>query len=183
MSRFKPPVAAPGVVPGNGAPSPAVAQNLRNPRWRDPVHAPARAVAEPDSALRRIGLYSAVGYLFVRFTFLHEILALTLGLHSYLPPLFGIPALIGVILGGGLQRALRQKTTLLWLMFAVWLIVTVPFSYPYHRDPIDTMYRPSPSELSQLFAGARMLDGTILGAGTVSNSDRSVGSGARIVIK
>src|SRR6266436_1168511 len=25
------------------------------------------------------------------------------------------------------------------------VFVTVPFSYPYHRDPIDTMYRPSPS--------------------------------------
>ena len=24
------------------------------------------------------------------------------------------------------------------------VFVTVPFSYPYHRDPIDTMYRPSP---------------------------------------
>ena len=45
------------------------------------------------------------------------------------------------------------------------VFVTVPFSYPYHRDPIDTMYRPSPSELSQLFGGARMLDGMILGAG------------------
>jgi hypothetical protein len=43
--------------------------------------------------------------------------------------------------------------------------VTVPFSYPYHRDPIDTMYRPDPAELSELFAGARPLHGTILGAG------------------
>jgi hypothetical protein len=43
--------------------------------------------------------------------------------------------------------------------------VTVPFSYPHHRDPIDTMYRPSPAELAELFAGARLLDGTILGAG------------------
>jgi hypothetical protein len=43
--------------------------------------------------------------------------------------------------------------------------VTVPYSYPYHRDPIDTMYRPSPAELSELFADARLLDGTILGAG------------------
>jgi len=41
----------------------------------------------------------------------------------------------------------------------------VPFSYPHHRDPIDTMYRPSPSELADLFAGARMLEGLILGAG------------------
>jgi hypothetical protein len=45
------------------------------------------------------------------------------------------------------------------------IFVTVPFSYPYHRDPIDTMYRPSPAELSTLFADARPLDGTILGAG------------------
>jgi hypothetical protein len=45
------------------------------------------------------------------------------------------------------------------------VFVTVPFSYPYHRDPIDTMYRPNPAELSQLFDGTRMLDGTILGSG------------------
>src|SRR6266550_3113272 len=45
------------------------------------------------------------------------------------------------------------------------LFVTVPFSYPHHRDPIDTMYRPSPGELARLFAGARLLDATILGAG------------------
>jgi hypothetical protein len=45
------------------------------------------------------------------------------------------------------------------------VFVTVPFSYPYHRDPIDTMYRPSLAELAKLFAGARLLDGTNLRAG------------------
>jgi hypothetical protein len=45
------------------------------------------------------------------------------------------------------------------------VFVTVPFSYPYHRDPIDTMYRPGPLELAAIFAGARLIDGTILGAG------------------
>jgi hypothetical protein len=45
------------------------------------------------------------------------------------------------------------------------VFVTVPFSYPYHRDPIDTLYRPSLAELSELFGSATMLDGTILGAG------------------
>jgi len=45
------------------------------------------------------------------------------------------------------------------------MFVTVPYSYPYHRDPIDTMYRPNPSELSDLFVGARLLDATILGMG------------------
>jgi hypothetical protein len=45
------------------------------------------------------------------------------------------------------------------------VFVTVPFSYPYHRDPIDTMYRPGPAELRALFAGARLLDAGIIGAG------------------
>ncbi|MBO0738410.1 MAG: hypothetical protein J2P48_17855 [Alphaproteobacteria bacterium] len=45
------------------------------------------------------------------------------------------------------------------------LFVTVPYSYPYHRDPIDTMYRPGLDELTGLFTGARLFHGTILGAG------------------
>ncbi|MEM1205320.1 MAG: methyltransferase domain-containing protein [Acidobacteriota bacterium] len=31
------------------------------------------------------------------------------------------------------------------------LVLTVPFRYRYHEDPIDTMYRPSPDELVGLF--------------------------------
>jgi hypothetical protein len=45
------------------------------------------------------------------------------------------------------------------------VFVTVPLSYPYHRDPIDTMYRPNPTELAELFGGARLLDSMILGTG------------------
>lgn len=33
------------------------------------------------------------------------------------------------------------------------ILVTVPCSYPYHLDPIDTMYRPTPAELEALFPG------------------------------
>ena len=51
------------------------------------------------------------------------------------------------------------------------VFVTVPYSYPYHRDPIDTMYRPCPQELAELFAGARLLHGTILGAGRSYRDD------------
>jgi hypothetical protein len=45
------------------------------------------------------------------------------------------------------------------------VFVTVPFSYPYHRDPIDNMYRPDPPELARLFADARLLEGRILDSG------------------
>ena len=33
------------------------------------------------------------------------------------------------------------------------VFVTVPFSYPYHRDPIDTMYRPSPFRVGESYRG------------------------------
>jgi hypothetical protein len=29
------------------------------------------------------------------------------------------------------------------------LIISVPYDYPYHADPIDTLYRPSPEALSR----------------------------------
>ncbi|HEU0155992.1 MAG TPA: methyltransferase domain-containing protein, partial [Stellaceae bacterium] len=51
------------------------------------------------------------------------------------------------------------------------VFVTVPYSYPHHRDPIDTMYRPDPAELGLLFAGARLLDGAIIGAGKSYRDD------------
>ncbi len=34
------------------------------------------------------------------------------------------------------------------------ILVTVPSSYPYHADPIDTGLRPSPAALAGLFAGS-----------------------------
>ncbi len=132
MSRFKPSGLAPNLAVRNGVAAPAIAQTPsggpRNPDRRLPVRPAARPPLEADSALRRLAFYATVGYLFVRFTFLHEILALTLGIPSYLPPLFGIPAMIGVILGGGLQRAFRLKAVFLWILFAGWLVVGVPFS-------------------------------------------------------
>jgi hypothetical protein len=51
------------------------------------------------------------------------------------------------------------------------VFVTVPYSYPYHRDPIDTMYRPSPAQLAALFRGARLLDSAIIGVGMSYRDD------------
>jgi SAM-dependent methyltransferase len=49
--------------------------------------------------------------------------------------------------------------------------VTVPFSYPYHRDPIDTMLRPSPAELRRLFAGGDLIAGEVIAAGASYRDD------------
>jgi hypothetical protein len=45
------------------------------------------------------------------------------------------------------------------------LIITLPYDYPYHADPIDNMYRPSPNELKKLLP-LTWLEAEILSAGS-----------------
>ena len=57
------------------------------------------------------------------------------------------------------------------------LVVTVPRSYPHHRDPIDTMFRPTPDEICALIdAPYERLDDEIIETGSyrvvVSSGDR-----------
>jgi len=44
-------------------------------------------------------------------------------------------------------------------------LITVPYSYPYHADPIDTMFRPSPQELARLLGGWEIERGDIIDCG------------------
>jgi SAM-dependent methyltransferase len=48
------------------------------------------------------------------------------------------------------------------------LILSVPHVFPYHPDPIDTMYRPDPEELASLFPGMLVVQSAIVGAGTLA---------------
>lgn len=43
-----------------------------------------------------------------------------------------------------------------------YLLVSVPYGYPYHKDPIDTMFRPDVAGLSALFPGMRLVKGEIV---------------------
>jgi hypothetical protein len=45
------------------------------------------------------------------------------------------------------------------------LIVTVPYSYPYHPDPIDTLFRPTPKELALSFPQLLLSEGIIISGG------------------
>ena len=42
------------------------------------------------------------------------------------------------------------------------IVVTVPFSFPYHRDPIDTLFRPSPKELVANFTDVELIHKEII---------------------
>jgi hypothetical protein len=48
------------------------------------------------------------------------------------------------------------------------ILVTVPNSFPYHPDPIDTLLRPDAGELGKLFGQLRMLDGSIVDGPTAA---------------
>jgi len=52
------------------------------------------------------------------------------------------------------------------------LVVTVPRSYPYHRDPIDTMFRPSPAEVAALFPRCRTAESAVIEPGSYRDDVR-----------
>lgn len=41
-------------------------------------------------------------------------------------------------------------------------VVSVPFRFPYHADPIDTMFRPTPDQVGALFPGLRTVTGEVV---------------------
>jgi SAM-dependent methyltransferase len=45
------------------------------------------------------------------------------------------------------------------------LIISVPRSYPHHRDPIDTMFRPTPADIQRLAPEASLTVGEIVATG------------------
>ena len=45
------------------------------------------------------------------------------------------------------------------------ICVTVPYRYPRHLDPIDTMYRPTPDEICTLFSNSTLITKGIIAVG------------------
>ena len=51
-----------------------------------------------------------------------------------------------------------------------YIVVTCPYQYPFHPDPIDTLYRPRPDELAALFPNSSLVQSSILDCGTLFQS-------------
>lgn len=43
-----------------------------------------------------------------------------------------------------------------------YIFVSCPYEFPFHADPIDTMFRPSPEELAQSFPGTEQVVGAVV---------------------
>ena len=50
-----------------------------------------------------------------------------------------------------------------------YIIVSGPYGFPYHPDPIDTMFRPSVEEMAALFPGTSLVRGEIVSCGTLTS--------------
>ena len=48
-----------------------------------------------------------------------------------------------------------------------YLCISVPYSYYYHPDPIDTGFRPDITELTALFPGTHLICSAIVGGDTI----------------
>ena len=53
------------------------------------------------------------------------------------------------------------------------LLITTPKDYPYHPDPIDTMFRPSIEDLKDLFPELKLVDSTYVDCGVFYNACES----------
>lgn len=79
--------------------------------------------------VRLFGFKCALIFVFLRVSSLHEIIASALGTNPYLAVVFGAPALLAVLISGGIQRAFAFRAAKYWCAFAVWLCVTSIFSF------------------------------------------------------
>jgi O-antigen ligase len=78
------------------------------------------------SPLRILAFWFALATLFLRISAFHQALAFVLHVNLKLLYVFGIPAILGTVLCGGLPRAFRGKPTFFWTAFALWMFLTVP---------------------------------------------------------
>ena len=82
---------------------------------------------EGDS-LRKLAFRAGVAMLFLRVAVLPELLAAVLHINTYILYLVGPPAIVGVVLTGGLGRTFRHRAAWMWLCFFCWMILSAPFS-------------------------------------------------------
>jgi SAM-dependent methyltransferase len=62
------------------------------------------------------------------------------------------------------DRTILSEVVLSILKPGGYLIATVPYKFPYHADPIDTMYRPTVAEVAGLFPGTSVHSAAIVRA-------------------
>ncbi len=99
------------------------------PRFRPAAPAiPIVAVSEADDPVRKTAFRLGLALVFLRFSMLHQIQTSLIHVNLRLLYLVGIPALLGVLLAGGIRRTFRGRPAVYWTAFAAWMVIATPFS-------------------------------------------------------
>jgi len=85
-------------------------------------------LVEPAGMLETITFYMGLALIFTKFAMLQEIQTEVMHFNLYLLYIFGIPAIFGMVMAGGLARTLTSRTTYYWVGFTLWMLICVPFS-------------------------------------------------------
>jgi hypothetical protein len=92
--------------------------------------APVAPSQEPlgSDPLRKFAFVLGFALLFLRASMLHQIQTALMGFNLRLLYIVGLPALLGVVLAGGVQLTLRHRAAWYWIGFAGWMALSVPGS-------------------------------------------------------
>ena len=106
--------------------------------WRrsGPPEIPARTMplasseAESEALSPFHGMVFAMGLalLVIRFAMLNQMLHVVLHFNPLLMYVFGIPAMLGLVMTGGIGRTFRGRPAYYWTAYGVWMAVAAPFS-------------------------------------------------------
>jgi hypothetical protein len=88
---------------------------------------PAR-IEHTNDPIQTMAFGLGLGLLFLRTSMLHQLQAGLMGFNLRLLYVFGLPALLGVVIAGGIQRSFRGRPAFYWAGFAIWMAVATPFS-------------------------------------------------------
>ena len=133
-----------------GAPSvPRPNRKIRSP-WTPTL------ILEPDtelSGIRRFSFQMALILLFLRFSMVHQLITVLLGVRLPILYVFGVPALVGIALTGGVGRTFQSRTAWYWACFAGWMLLAVPFSW-WKSDSLRMVFTYLRTDFIMLFVVA-----------------------------
>jgi O-antigen ligase len=111
--------------------------------------------SDRSNGLRKLTFYFALAVIYIRFSELHEIFTYHTGSNSYILYLLSPPALLGILLFGGIRRVfsermLKSRLAYYWIGFVFWLALSVPFS-SWRGGSTATLLMYLKTEITMLF--------------------------------
>jgi O-antigen ligase len=100
----------------------------------------------PANAFQKVGFSAALLFVFFRFSFAHEFIAAKFHFNTRVIIILGVTSYLCCILSGEIFRALKDKSTWLWLGFTTCLCMATSFSFwrggsfPLMSDYLQTIF-------------------------------------------